>query len=202
VPPVLPDPDRHAGGVAVAPMRRWHLPEVHAIDVLVYPRPWSPSLWRHELTLGDSRFYVVADVAGSVVGHAGLMHVADEGHVTTVAVHPTWHGRQVATRLVLELCRHARRTATPALTLEVRVGNERAVSLYRRFGFAPAGVRKNYYAETNEDALVMWAHDVGSDGYGQRLDAIAAALPSAPPAMEHSDAAAGCADGDAGGAPC
>ncbi len=63
------------------------------------------------------------------------------------------------------------------LTLEVRVGNEAAQVLYRRFGFYPAGVRKNYYAETNEDALVMWADDIATPEYRQRLAQIETAMP-------------------------
>ena len=63
------------------------------------------------------------------------------------------------------------------LTLEVRVGNEPAQQLYRAFGFAPAGVRKGYYAESNEDALIMWANDVDAPAYAQRLASLEAALP-------------------------
>jgi ribosomal-protein-alanine N-acetyltransferase len=74
------------------------------------------------------------------------------------------------TRVALELgSRH--------LTLEVRVGNEPAIALYRRFGMAPVGVRRNYYPETGEDALVMWVRDIDSPTYDQRLAAIEASLP-------------------------
>ena len=77
------------------------------------------------------------------------------------------------------LVREARRRGTTALTLEVRAGNEPAKALYRRFGFAPAGIRKDYYAEVGEDALIMWAHDVDADEYGALLDLIEAGLPPA-----------------------
>jgi ribosomal-protein-alanine N-acetyltransferase len=63
------------------------------------------------------------------------------------------------------------------LTLEVRVGNEPALALYKRFGLAPVGVRRNYYPVTGEDALVMWARDIGSVEYAERLSAIEAASP-------------------------
>jgi len=161
-----------AATVTIAPMQRWHLREVHAIDEKVYPRPWSLALWRQEIAMLDSRHYIIAESGGRVVGHAGIMYVLNEGHVTTVAVDPQWQGRKIATRLVSTLCQHARTRKTNALTLEVRVGNERAIALYRRFGFAPAGVRKNYYAEINEDALVMWAHDIDQPAYLARLRAI------------------------------
>ena len=64
------------------------------------------------------------------------------------------------------------------LTLEVRVSNDRAQALYRRFGFAPAGARKAYYADNGEDALVMWVHDVAHAAYAERLAAIEASFPS------------------------
>jgi [ribosomal protein S18]-alanine N-acetyltransferase len=161
-----------AATISIAPMRRWHLRDVHAIDTKVYPRPWSLSLWRQEIAMLDTRHYIVAQSGSHVVGHAGIMYIGDEGHVTTVAVDPKWQGRKVATRLMSALCRHALSRDATALTLEVRVGNERAISLYRRFGFAPAGVRKNYYAEVNEDALVMWAHDIAQPAYRARLRGI------------------------------
>jgi ribosomal-protein-alanine N-acetyltransferase len=70
----------------------------------------------------------------------------------------------------------ARERECSHLTLEVRVSNAPAQELYRRFGFRPAGIRKNYYIETNEDALVMWADDIGTDEYAERLEAIAAGI--------------------------
>jgi ribosomal-protein-alanine N-acetyltransferase len=161
-----------AATVTIAPMRHWHLRDVHSIDTKVYPRPWSLALWRQEIAMADTRHYIVAESAGGVVGHAGIMYVMNEGHVTTVAVDPLWQGRRIATRLMSALCHHALSRNTSALTLEVRVSNERAIALYRRFGFAPAGVRKNYYSEINEDALVMWAHDIAQPAFDARLRTI------------------------------
>ena len=158
--------------IIIAPMRHWHLRDVHSIDTKVYPRPWSLALWRQEIAMLDSRHYIVAENGGCVVGHAGIMYVMNEGHVTTVAVDPQWQGHRIATRLMSALCHHACTRKTSALTLEVRVSNERAIALYRRFGFAPSGVRKNYYSEINEDALVMWAHDIDQPAFVARLQAI------------------------------
>ena len=161
-----------AATVTIAPMRHWHLRDVHSIDTKVYPRPWSLALWRQEIAMLDTRHYIVAEEGGALVGHAGIMYVLNEGHVTTVAVDPLWQGRGIATQLMSALCHHARTRKTSALTLEVRVSNERAIALYRRFGFAPAGVRKNYYSEINEDALVMWAHDIDQPAFVARLRTI------------------------------
>ena len=163
--------------VHLVPMRRRHLRPVLRIESRVYPRPWSLGLFMSELALRSTRAYYVARVDGEVVGYAGLMVVADDGHVTTLAVHPEWQRRTIGTRLLLALAGEALRRGATSLTLEVRMSNGPAQALYRRFGFAPAGVRRGYYVETNEDALVMWAHDIDRPEYRERLVDLAACLP-------------------------
>ncbi len=161
--------------VTVSPMRRRHLRAVLAIEAQVYPRPWSARLFADELDRGG-RAYLVARVGPTVVGYAGVLMIADDAHVATVAVEPTWQGHRIATRLLVELVGQARRLGANQLTLEVRMSNTRAQALYRRFGFAPAGARKAYYADNGEDALVMWAHEIGTADHADRLAAIEADL--------------------------
>jgi ribosomal-protein-alanine N-acetyltransferase len=163
--------------VHIVPMRRRHLRAVMRIEADTHPRPWSLSLFMSEIALRSSRAYYVARVDGAVVGYVGLMVSADEGHITTIAVDPDWHRRKVGSRLLLVAAREAIRRGAQALTLEVRMSNRGAQEMYRQFGFRPAGVRKNYYVETNEDALIMWAEDVREPAYRRRLDAIEAAIP-------------------------
>jgi ribosomal-protein-alanine N-acetyltransferase len=183
-------PDRHsdrtavrsaATDVFVSPMRRRHLRGVLAIEHLVYPKPWSPSLFVAELAQTDTRRYLVAlssDAGGrllwspakAVVGYAGVMVAVGEAHVTTVATHPHHHRRKIASRLLVALLGEARSMGAQAATLEVRVNNRGAQRLYAGFGFAPVGVRPGYYAETGEDALIMWAYDIHTDGYAEILE--------------------------------
>jgi ribosomal-protein-alanine N-acetyltransferase len=169
--------------VRIGPMRRRHLAAVLRIERQVYPRPWTIGLYLGELALPSSRTYLVARLGSRVVGYGGLMVTLDEGHVTTLAVDPAFHGHQIGTRLLLQLVHRAVARAATSLTLEVRISNEPAKNLYRKFGFAPAGVRKNYYPEVNEDALVMWAHDVDHPEYARLLAAIECDLPS-PTALD------------------
>lgn len=176
--------------VTVSPMRRRHLTEVLAIEAQVYPRPWSAKLFQDELER-SGRAYLVARVGSAVVGYAGLLMIADDGHVATVAVDPAWHGRRIGTRLLLELAAEAERLGARQLTLEVRVSNQPAQALYRRFGFVPAGARKAYYADNQEDALVMWAHDTTGDAYRDRLAAIAATLDAPTVRVGFGEPAAG-----------
>lgn len=163
--------------VVLAPMRRRHLRSVLRIEEQVYPRPWSTALFVSELGLRELRTYLLAKVDGVVVGYGGVMYVLPDAHVTTLAVDPSAQRRAIGTRLLVALARAAVAKGATALTLEVRTSNEPAQALYRRFGFAPAGVRKGYYADTGEDAIVMWAHDVDAPEFADRLDEIAAAVP-------------------------
>ncbi len=163
--------------VHLVPMRRRHLRSVLRIEQEVYPRPWSASLFLSELAMRNTRAYYVARVGRDVVGYAGLMVTIDEGHVTTIAVDPSWHRHGIGTRLLLVLARDAVARGASAMTLEVRMSNTGAQDLYRRFGFSPVGVRKNYYQETNEDALVMWVHEVDGPDYAELLDGIERAVP-------------------------
>lgn len=183
--------------VAVVPMRRRHLRQVLAIEERVYPRPWSPGLFTAELEREDSRHYLVAVVPREsgvgpgwprvVVGYAGIMTVTGEAHVTTVAVDPDQHRRKVGSRLVHALLRTARQTGATAATLEVRMANRGAQRLYQAFGFAPVGVRPGYYAETGEDALVMWIHDLQGEEMRRRLADQAARLEQPAGASGHPD---------------
>ena len=164
--------------VHVAPMRRRHLRAVLRIESRAVPKGWSLGLFMSELARGDDRLYVVAKVRGAVVGFAGMLYAGDDGHVTTVSVDAGWHGARIGTRLMLVLAGAGRDRGADALTLEVRASNEAAIALYRRLGFVPAGIRRNYYREIGEDALVMWASDIQEPAFAARLAAVEAALPS------------------------
>lgn len=161
--------------VTLTPMRRKHVRDVLMIERQVYPRPWSAALFFSEISQRKSRHYVVAStVAKEVVGYGGLMVHEDEGHITTIAVDPAWQHGGVGTRMMLDLVGEARARDAHTLALEVRVANWPAQRLYAWFGFRPVGVRKNYYAETGEDALVMWVEDVQSEDIALRLARIRA----------------------------
>ncbi len=143
------------------------------IERETYPQPWTEGVFSDELGR-DDRIYLAAEEGGRLVGYAGLMVIGDEAHVTTLTVAPWARGARIGTRLMLALARRAREAGAHALTLEVRVSNVAAQALYRRFGMAPVGVRKRYYRD--EDALIMWAHDIDGDDYARRLAEIEESL--------------------------
>jgi ribosomal-protein-alanine N-acetyltransferase len=163
--------------VHVVPMRRRHLRSVLRIEAQVYPTPWTHGLFVSELALRSTRAYVVARIGREVAGYAGLMMSLNDGHVTTVAVDPEWQRTGVATRLLIALAREAIGRGATALTLEVRLSHHGAQRLYQRFGFTAVGVRKGYYADSGEDALIMWAHDVDRPDYAALLERLERGVP-------------------------
>lgn len=153
-----------AARVRIEPLAKADLRVVRRIDATAYPEPWSAELWRAELARGD-RCYVVARRNGFVVGFAGALKMVDEAHVLTVATHLAHRRSGVASALLGEVFRWAIGAGCRALTLEVRASNVGAQALYRRFGMAPAGVRRAYYQPDGEDALIMWVHDIDRPGF-------------------------------------
>ena len=111
-----------------------------------------------------------AEEGGAIVGYGGLLVVGEDTHIVTLAVEPGTRGQGLGTRLMLRLAEEALRAGAAHLTLEVRVSNQPAQSLYRRFGFETVGLRRHYYRD--EDALIMWALDIDSEGYRRRLTEI------------------------------
>src|SRR5918999_6617856 len=166
-----------ASALEIGRMRRRHLRGVMAIERQVYARPWSPNLFAAEITDPANRCYLVARIHKEVVGYGGLICYGDEAHITNVAVDPMHQGHSVATRILVELIGQGIEMGARAISLEVRVTNWAAQRIYARFGFRPVGIRRKYYQEVNEDALIMWTDDVRTAAYRHRLDGIAAALP-------------------------
>ena len=163
--------------VHISPMRRRHLRSVLRIEAQVYPTPWTHGLFVSELALRSSRVYMVGRVGREVIAYAGLMMSLTDGHITTIAVDPEWQRQGVATRMLVTLAQEAIARGATALTLEVRLSHQGAQRLYQRFGFKAVGVRKGYYADTGEDALIMWVHEIDQPDYAALLDRLDRAVP-------------------------
>jgi ribosomal-protein-alanine N-acetyltransferase len=159
--------------MTIRPFLQADVPAVLRIEEATYARPWSEQIFRDELRQ-PGRTYLVAEVDGRIVGYGGVLLLGEDAHITTVAVDESHRGNRIGTRLMLRLVEGALRHHARHLTLEVRFSNSAAQSLYTRFGMAPVGVRKNYYLD--EDALIMWVHDIDAVEYQSRLDDIRAEL--------------------------
>jgi ribosomal-protein-alanine N-acetyltransferase len=157
-------------GVTIEPMRRRHIAAIMPIENASYPKPWTLTVFHNEIEMmrRGERTYLVAREGSTIIGYAGMLHAADEAHVTNIAVAREHQRRGVATRLLAELAWAAIERGTTGLTLEVRVSNVAAQTLYARFGFQAAGIRKNYY-ENVEDAIVMWRHGITEPSFRDLL---------------------------------
>lgn len=150
----------------ICPLAPEDLDAVVELERATYSTPWSRAVFEDELAQ-PGRIYLVARDERGVAGYAGLLVVGEEAHVTTVAVAADRRGRLIGTRLMVELVSQVIDAGARHLTLEVRPSNTGAQALYRRFGMAPVGVRKNYYPD--EDALIMWVHDIDTPDYAALL---------------------------------
>lgn len=145
--------------VFLVPMELKHVPEVCEMEEICFPTPWNERMFTEELRDNPlSRYLLLVDRANPsrVVAYAGYWKVLDEGHITNIAVRPEWRRMGAATYLITQLKRFASAEGVNSMTLEVRVSNEGAQTLYKKMGFKPEGIRKAYYEDNREDALIMW----------------------------------------------
>lgn len=148
-------------------MRLEHLSQVVAIEEVSFPTPWSQSSFANELVQNNFAYYIVATAVEKVLAFGGMWLILDEAHITNVAVHPDYRKNNIGRALMLEMIRRAILMGAVSMTLEVRPSNSAARRLYASLGFVERGVRKRYYTDTNEDALIMWKEDLA--GGGRRL---------------------------------
>ncbi|GKV70219.1 ribosomal-protein-alanine acetyltransferase [Sporosarcina sp. NCCP-2716] len=143
-------------GILYRQMVSQDIEAVVATETEVFPTPWTAEVFEHELTGNDYATYIVAEYDGSVIGHVGMWVVLDECHITNVAVRRQYQGHGIGEALMRQAMDLCRNHGVRAMSLEVRVSNEAAKNLYKKLGFQPGGIRKNYYTDDHEDALVMW----------------------------------------------
>ena len=142
--------------ITVRPMVMTDVDGVMAVEHDSFLTPWSRSAFEEELAQNRLARYIVAEENGAIVGYAGTWLVINEAHVTNVAVSSQRRREGIGRLLMQNLMELARENGMESMTLEVRVSNAAARHLYAQMGFVEAGIRKNYYSETKEDALVLW----------------------------------------------
>jgi ribosomal-protein-alanine N-acetyltransferase len=142
--------------IQLAHMKNIHLDQVATIENSSFPTPWSRSAFAQELANNDFAYYIVALMDNQVAGYAGMWIILDEGHITTIAVHPNHLRQGIGTILLNALLREAKNRDCVKMTLEVRPFNRSALDLYEKNGFMSYGVRPGYYSDTGEDAVIMW----------------------------------------------
>jgi len=152
-------------------MEREDLPRVMDIERECFPVPWSESAYLTEIT-NRSAYYVVATLGGVIAGYAGMWTVMDEAHITTIGVAGEFRGRKIGEQLMMALIDEAMRRGARRATLEVRQSNSVAQGLYRKLGFVPAAIRRGYYTDNHENAVVMWIDDMCAPVFAARYRAL------------------------------
>jgi len=127
-----------------------------ALDAECFTAPWSRQAFEQELSVNEAAFYLIAAMGDEIVGYAGLWAILDEGHITNIAVHPAHRRKGLGEMLLAELIRISEENGTASHTLEVRASNKPAIRLYEKFNFKVGGIRKEYYEDDREDALILW----------------------------------------------
>ncbi|GLC29336.1 ribosomal protein S18-alanine N-acetyltransferase [Clostridium omnivorum] len=141
--------------VEICTLKAIHIDEISKINSLSFHTPWSKEAIYKEL---DNKFarYVVAIMDGKVIGYGGVWIIVDEGHITNIAVHPEYRGIGAGDMIVDSIIEICRLEDVEAVTLEVRESNIPARRLYEKHGFIAEAIRKGYYQDTKEDAIIMW----------------------------------------------
>jgi [ribosomal protein S18]-alanine N-acetyltransferase len=145
--------------IEIIPFNKNHVNEVLYISNLSFLTPWTIESIEKELENKLAR-YVVAIKDNLVIGYGGIWLILDEGHITNIAVHPEYRGVGAGDMIVEALVELCKLEGIYSMTLEVRKSNFVAQSLYKKHGFIEEGVRKNYYADSHEDAVIMWRYNL------------------------------------------
>lgn len=135
-----------------------HISSVTKIEEDCFAIPWNEKSFRDEIKDNKMAIYIVALLDGEVVAYAGMWHVINEGHIINLAVKKECRQQGIATALIKELLKIAKQKEMIGITLEVRVSNKDAQALYKKNGFILEGIRKEYYDDNREDALIMWCY--------------------------------------------
>jgi ribosomal-protein-alanine N-acetyltransferase len=143
--------------VSIRFMEKKDIEQILLIEQRSFPAPWTSKAYYSELQNKFARYFVLLDQE-RVIGYAGMWLFAGESHITTIAVHPDYRSCGYGRMLMMTLIEYSKKHNADTMVLEVRVSNSAAIRLYDSLGFKKIGMRKNYYKETHEDAIVMLRH--------------------------------------------
>lgn len=162
--------------LSIEPMIDADIKEVLRIEQQSFSTTWPSNAFFQELHDNKLAHYYVGRAGNRVVAYGGIWVILEDSHVTTIAVSPEFRGRKFGEKMLLHLLDQAIERGASWMTLEVRESNNVAQGLYRKYGFTTVSTRKAYYSDNNENALVMWAGNLKSEIYKNRLHALRVSL--------------------------
>ncbi|HBM79946.1 MAG: ribosomal protein S18-alanine N-acetyltransferase [Clostridiales bacterium] len=145
--------------VCVHNMTCYDIPEVLEIEKMSFKTPWSEEAFKSEIGRNLAARYITARYDGKLVGYGGMWVISGEAHITNIAVHPDYRGIHIGDLILKTLVKIAALENAHDMTLEVRKSNYIAQNLYKKYGFLKEGIRRRYYTDTGEDAIIMWRRD-------------------------------------------
>jgi [ribosomal protein S18]-alanine N-acetyltransferase len=169
--------------IHIRPMMLEHLEAILDIEPVAFgSHHWSHQSFVNELNNSMGNYFVAYDrETKRLIGYSGFWLIGEEAHITTLAVHPDYRRLHIGERLLINDIHHAQKVGANWITLEVRVSNESAQQLYYKYGFKSLGVRRNYYQDNEEDALVLWTENIRTQDFKkllqERIDALSQQAP-------------------------
>lgn len=130
--------------------------QVIEVEKASFSTPWTTNIFYQEIVDNQHAHYFVIEVDEKIVGYVGMWIVIDDAQITNIAILPEHRGKRYGEKLFQFVLQLLKSLNVRRLSLEVRVSNIVAQKLYRKFGLVPGGIRKNYYTDNGEDAIVMW----------------------------------------------
>ncbi len=153
-------------------MDQKHIDDILQIEELCYgAHHWSKDSFLTELNNKISSYKCIIN-ENKCIGYIGFWKIIDEAHITNLSVHPDFQNKKLAQKLLLSMIDECYKEKIKYITLEVRISNKKAISLYEKFGFKSLGIRKNYYQDNNESALIMWSENIFNKNYKKLYDRI------------------------------
>ncbi|MFD1171232.1 ribosomal protein S18-alanine N-acetyltransferase [Oceanobacillus picturae] len=132
--------------------------QVMEVERVSFTTPWTTDIFYQEIVDNQYAYYYVIEWNGRIVGYVGTWVVLEDAQVTNIAIMPELRGNKLGEKLFQYMLLQIKLIGATRLSLEVRESNISAQKLYRKFGLVPGGIRKNYYTDNQEDAIVMWVN--------------------------------------------
>ena len=152
--------------IKIEPMQKSHLDDIIKVEEKAYgEHHWSKESFFNELNNDLAKYFCAFDENGTLTGYCGCWQILEEAHITNIAVSPDFRRRRIGEALLTAIIKSCYKEKIKYLTLEVRVSNEPAIKLYEKYGFKSLGIRKGYYQDNNDDALIMWTENIFYDKF-------------------------------------
>ena len=150
----------------ISQMQTIDIDDVYLIEEIVHPNHhWSKDSFYNELYNNLSAYYCIRNEKGILAGYIGIWKIIDEAHITTLAVNPVFQKMQIGQSLMIQIIKDCYKSMIKYITLEVRESNLAAIKLYEKFLFDSIGMRKNYYQDNGENAVIMFTQNIWYDKF-------------------------------------